>query len=317
MTLNERLTTSNGNPWDFEGRNVLVTGGGGFIGSHLVEALRPETNVRVFDDFSNGNRDRIPSGVDVFEGDIRDDSALSEAMDGVDLVFHLAAIVSVQRSVESPTETRSTNVDATCRLLELARRNDVRVVFASSSAIYGPSDGTSLAEDAVTQPSSPYGLEKLTGDNYCRLYTQLYGLDTVALRYFNVYGPNQSNGPYSGVISTFISQAHAGGPITVNGNGTQTRDFVHVRDIVQANLLAATTEHVGTAFNIGTGRSIEIRTLAEIVRDAVDPTVDIRHVDERPGDVRHSCADVSKAHERLGYTPTIPLEDGIGDLVGR
>lgn len=299
-----------------EGRTVLITGGGGFIGSHLVDVVVEHNDVRVLDDFSSGRRSQLPADVDVVEGDVRDPATCEAALDGVDVVFHEAAVVSVERSVEAPTESHATNVDATLSLLEAARRTDARVVFASSAAIYGVPETLPITETVAKRPSSPYGLEKLSADHYCRLYHDLYDTETVALRYFNVYGPRQRKGPYSGVITTFIAQARAGGPITVEGTGEQTRDFVHVRDVVRANLLAATTDHVGEAFNIGTGRSTSILQLAEHVRETVDPNIDIEYVDARPGDIQDSLADVSKATEKLGYEPRVELADGIESVYG-
>lgn len=299
---------------DLEGQRVLITGGGGFVGGHLASALAPEADVRVLDDFSNGSRDRVPPEAEVIEGDVRDERRLREAMAGVDCVFHQAAVVSVERSVEAPEETHEVNVDATLSVLERARETDARVVFASSAAIYGAPESVPIPESAPKRPSSPYGLEKLGADQYCRLYADLYGLETVALRYFNIYGPGQPGGPYSGVITKFRSQAREGGPITVQGDGSQTRDFVHVSDIVRANRLAATTSHTGEAFNVGTGRSIDVATLARIVGDAAGG-VEVVHTDPRSGDIRDSLADVSKAASLLGYEPTVDLESGIERLL--
>lgn len=297
-----------------EGRTVLVTGGGGFVGGHLAANLVDDVELRVLDDFSNGSRDRVPDGAEVVEGDVRDAERLREAMAGVDCVFHQAAVVSVERSVEAPEETHEVNVDATLSVLERARETGARVVFASSAAIYGAPESVPIAEDAPKRPSSPYGLEKLGADQYCRLYADLYGVETVALRYFNIYGPGQSGGPYSGVITKFRSQAREGGPITVQGDGSQTRDFVHVSDVVRANRLAATTDRTGEAFNVGTGRSIDVATLARIVSEAAGG-VDVVHTDPRSGDIRDSLADVSKARSLLGYEPTVELESGIEGLL--
>ncbi|PSP76451.1 UDP-glucose 4-epimerase [Halobacteriales archaeon QS_1_68_20] len=293
------------------GQSALVTGGAGFIGSHLTDALVADNDVTVVDDLSNGRRDRVPDDATFVEADVADRDDLSDLMADADVVFHQAAQVSVDRSVEAPVASHETNVDATLALLELAREHDVRVVLASSCAVYGQPESVPLSESDLLDPTSPYGLEKLTVDHYARLYHDLYDLETVALRYFNVYGPGQAGGDYSGVISVFLEKAAAGDPITVHGDGTQTRDFVHVEDVVRANLLAATTDHVGEAYNVGTGESISIRDLAELVLDLTGTDAEIVHTDARPGDIQHSRADVSKARERLGYDPTVAFRDGL------
>ncbi|WP_255191015.1 NAD-dependent epimerase/dehydratase family protein [Natronobeatus ordinarius] len=297
-------------------RTVLVTGGAGFVGSHLVDALVEENEVRVLDDLSTGECTHVHDDATFIEGSVSDPSFRDRAMAGVDLVFHEAAIVDVPESVENPRGTHRVNLEASLDLLEDARREDARVVLASSAAIYGHPEALPVTESTVSEPTSPYGVQKLALDRYARVYAALYDLPTVALRYFNVYGPRQ-RGPYSGVISTFLEQAGAGQPITIEGDGEQTRDFVHVRDVVRANLLAATTEHVGEAYNVGTGDSTTIRELAETIRDATGADVPIVHREPREGDVRHSRADVSKARDRLGFEPTIDLESGIRDLAGR
>lgn len=307
-------TTLLGEP-SVRGQTVLVTGGAGFIGSHIADALVEENEVRVLDDFSTGNPANVPDGATLVEGDVRDSDALGVAMDGADLVFHEAALVSVPDSVERPAESHDRNATATVELLEAARREDARVVLASSAAIYGQPESVPITEDHPKEPSSPYGLDKLALDQYARLYHDRYGLETVALRYFNVYGPRQSNGPYSGAITTFLEQARAGRPLTVEGDGEQTRDFVHVSDVVGANLAAARTDDVGTAVNVGTGESVTIRELAETIRDVTDADVDIVHTDPRPGDIRRSCPDCSRAREVLRYEPSVSLQEGITDLV--
>lgn len=302
---------------DIAGRTVLVTGGAGFIGSHLVDALVEENDVRVLDDFSTGSEGNCHDGATVIRGDVCDDRALEEAMDGVDLVFHEAANASVTRSVDDPVESHRVNTAGTLGLFEGAREADARVVAASSTAIYGDPSEVPVTEDEPTTPLSPYGVEKLATDHYARLYHDLYGLETVALRYFNVYGPRQAGGEYSGVITAFLEQACAGQDITVEGDGSQIRDFVHVSDAVQANLLAATTDHVGEAYNIGTGRSVSILDLAELVRDLSGSRSDIVHVEERPGDVRASRADITKAREMLSFEPSVSLRAGLNGLVRR
>ncbi|WP_306059045.1 NAD-dependent epimerase/dehydratase family protein [Natronococcus wangiae] len=295
-------------------KTVLVTGGAGFIGSHLVEALAPHTEVRVLDDFSTGERAYLPEDVTVIEGDVRDPIALQRAARGVDVIFHHAAVVSVSQSVDAPRQSNRTNVDASLLVLEQARQEDARVVAASSAAVYGHPVELPVSETAPTEPTSPYGVQKLALDQYTRLYAELYDLPTVALRYFNVYGPRQ-RGPYSGVISTFLEQARAGEPITIDGDGEQTRDFVHVSDVVRANLRAATTGETGEAYNVGTGERISIGELAETIRDATDSSSPIVHREPRPGDIRHSGADISKADRALGFEARVGLESGIRSLV--
>ncbi|KTG07808.1 UDP-glucose 4-epimerase [Haloprofundus marisrubri] len=296
------------------GQTVLVTGGAGFIGSHLVDALVEENDVRVLDNFSSGQRDNLRDEVTVFEGDIRDDDLLARAISGADLVYHTAALVSVAASVENPLRSHSTNASATVSLLEHARAEDARVVLSSSAAIYGQPEAVPIDESHPKSPESPYGADKLALDTYARLYHDLYGLETVALRYFNVYGPRQTAGDYSGVISIFLDQATTDQPITVEGDGGQTRDFVHVRDVVQANLAAGTTDAVGQAYNVGTGDTISINDLAEAIRDAADSSSEITHVDARPGDVRDSRADISRIRDALGFDPTVTLSEGLSSL---
>jgi len=296
------------------GQQILVTGGAGFIGSHLVDALVPDNEVRVLDDLSSGTRAQVDDRAAFVRGDVADKSVLDEAVAGVDIVYHQAAVVSVAQSVERPRASHATNVTGTLAVLEAARRHDARVVFASSAAIYGEPTRLPIDESHPTEPQSPYGLEKLTADRYLQLYAELYGLETVPLRYFNVYGPRQTGGDYAGVIAAFLEQARAGGPLTVHGDGTQTRDFVHVEDVVQANLLAGTTAATGTPFNVGTGDRVSIRELAETVRGLVDESIDIVHEQPRPGDIADSEADITRARERLGYEPTIELQTGLATL---
>jgi UDP-glucose 4-epimerase len=298
---------------DVSDRTVLITGGAGFVGSHLAEALVADNDVRVLDILSSGSREHVPDGAELIVGDVTDPETVAEAMDGVDLVFHEAAMVSVEQSVENPPASNRVNAGATIELLEAARREDARVVLASSSAIYGHPDSVPVSEDDPKEPTSPYGIDKLALDHYARRYHDLYGLETVALRYFNVFGPRQ-NPEYSAVVSVFFDQAADGGPLTIEGDGEQTRDFVDVSDVVRANLLAATTDRVGEAFNVGTGHSVTINELAEMVAEQAGEKVEISHVEPRPGDIRHSEADVSKIRDALGYEPTVSLETGLKQL---
>ncbi|ELY67165.1 NAD-dependent epimerase/dehydratase family protein [Natrinema versiforme] len=296
-------------------KTILVTGGAGFIGSHLVEALAPRNDVRILDNFTTGDRVHLPDDVTIIEGDVRDPIALQRAARGVDVIFHHAAVVSVTQSVDEPRQSNRTNLEAGLLVLEQARQEDARVVVASSAAVYGHPEELPVPETASTKPTSPYGVQKLALDQYARLYEELYDLPTVALRYFNVYGPRQQ-GPYSGVISTFLEQARADEPITIQGDGQQSRDFVHVSDVVRANLRAATTDAVGEAYNVGTGERTTIRELAETVRDATGSSSTIVNRDPRAGDIRHSGADTSKAACDLGFDARVGLESGIRSLVG-
>jgi len=296
-------------------RTVLVTGGAGFIGRKLVGALVEDNEVRVLDDGSTGEPGELPESVEYVEGDVRDEKAVGAAMDGVDVVFHEAAVVSVAESVEEPARTNDVNLSGTVAVLEAARRRDARVVFASSAAVYGRPSSVPVAETDPTDPLSPYGLQKLAADRYVRMYADLYDLETVALRYFNVYGRGQRGGDYAGVITAFLNRIRDGAPPVVHGDGSQTRDFVHVSDIVQANLFAATTDATGEAYNVGTGTSVTIRELAERLVSLSGADLPVEFGPERTGDIQDSEADVSKARERLGYDPQVSLDEGLAELV--
>ena len=296
-------------------QTVLITGGAGFIGSHLSETLLRNNDIRVFDALTTGHKSNIPAEATFLESDLRDKDELTNAVAGTNLIFHEAALVSVARSIENPLTSHEINAEATLRLLEAARAQDARVVLASSAAIYGHPESVPITEAQSKEPTSPYGLDKLTLDHYARLYHNLYDLETVALRYFNVYGPRQVASDYSGVISIFIDQALSGEDITVHGDGEQTRDFVYIDDVVQANLNAATTDAVGEAYNVGTGESVTIRELAELIQDITDTDSDIVHTDARTGDIEHSKADISKARADLGYEPTVSLRDGLEQTI--
>lgn len=295
----------------FEGQRILVTGGTGFIGSHIVDRLAPGNEVVVLDDFSAGNPDWVDDRAEVIKSDIRDEAVVGEVVADVDVVFHEAANISVEQSVETPVASHGVNVGGTLNILEAARGSDARVVVASSAAIYGHPDRVPVREDDSKQPASPYGLEKLAVDHYARLYHELYGLETVALRYFNVYGPRQGGGAYSGVIDIFLEQARSGDPITVEGEGAQTRDFVHVEDVVDANVLAARDGTPGAAFNVGTGTETSILELAETIQAVVATDADIEHVEPRVGDVERSCASIANAEADFGYRPSVDLTDGL------
>jgi UDP-glucose 4-epimerase len=297
------------------GRAVLVTGGAGFVGSHLVDALAPANEVTVLDDRSTGDPARLPPGVDLVAADVADPDALARATPEGGVVFHCAARTSVERSVERPVEAHATNCEGSLRVLEAARRADARVVVSSSAAVYGPPDALPVAEDDPKRPRSPYGVQKLSTDHLARLYHDLHGVETVALRYFNVYGPRQRADDYAGVVAAFLDRARTGDPLVVHGDGGQTRDFVHVADVVRANLAAARTDAVGRAFNVGTGEATSVAGLADLVADLTDHDAGVVHEDARPGDVRHSRADLSRARADLGYAPSVDLTEGLGTLL--
>ncbi|KAB1189925.1 NAD-dependent epimerase/dehydratase family protein [Haloferax sp. MBLA0076] len=296
-------------------QTVLVTGGAGFIGSHLVDALHRTNEVRVLDDFSSGHRDNLPSDVTLIEGNILNDRAVRTATDGVDVIFHEAAVVDVGASVERPLETHDVNCTGGLTILDRARDEDARVVVASSAAVYGQPTRIPVSEDDPLRPTSPYGLQKVALDRYATMYHDLYGLETVALRYFNVYGRRGEASQYSGVIDAFVRRSLEGDPLVIFGDGTQTRDFVHVDDVVQANLLAATTDNVGTAYNIGTGDSVSIRDLASTIVELTDRPTPVQFEPARPGDIAESEADITRARRDLGFEPTVSLRNGLGRIV--
>lgn len=296
-------------------RRILVTGGAGFIGSHIAEALVSGNRVRVLDNLSQGSTENVPPGAVLFQGDVRDQADVAEAMEGVDIVFHQAALIDAKESIEHPGWYQSVNVGGTLTVLETARRTNSSVVLASSAAVYGDPGETPIAETASKRPLSPYGLGKLAADHYAKLYHDLHGVETTRLRYFNAYGPRQASGQYGGVVRIFADQAADGGPITVHGDGSQSRDFVHVDDIVRANMLAAGGTFQGRAYNVGSGRSITINQLAELVKSASPRDPEVRFTERPDGDIEQSRADISRARAELGYETVVDLEDRLPTLV--
>jgi UDP-glucose 4-epimerase len=300
---------------------VLVTGGAGFIGSHLVEALLadPEiSQVRVLDNLSTGQLRNLDGRMDHIKftsAGLDDNNAVTAAVDGVHVIFHEAAIPSVPRSVDNPLENHIHGAHATVQLLEAARKAGVnRVVFAASSSAYGNSEVSPKNEALLPSPLSPYAATKLACENYLAAYAQCYDLDTVALRYFNVYGPRQDpSSPYSGVISRFCTAFSTRTPPTVTGDGEQTRDFVFVRDIVRANLLAARCQQRlnGRAINIGTGVGTSVNAIISNLNDIVGAHLSATHLPPRVGDVRHSIADIGLAKSLLGYSARYSLREGL------
>ncbi|HVS37044.1 MAG TPA: SDR family oxidoreductase [Gemmataceae bacterium] len=296
----------------------LVTGGAGFIGSHLVDALLARgDSVRVLDDFSTGswdNLDAVRDRIEVIEGDITDPSVVRAAMRGVEVVYHQAALASVPRSVANPLATHRVCVDGTLQVLLAARDAKVRrVVYAASSSAYGNSARLPKRESDPTAPLSPYAAAKLAGENYCAAFSEVYGLETVRLRYFNVFGPRQTpDSPYAAVIPLFIRAMTAGQAPTVHGDGEQSRDFTFVEDVVQANLLAASAPGViGRLYNVACGRRTSLLELIALLNELIGANMAPVHAAPRAGDVKHSLADIERARQELKYRPTTDMKEGL------
>jgi UDP-N-acetylglucosamine/UDP-N-acetyl-alpha-D-glucosaminouronate 4-epimerase len=301
---------------------ALVTGGAGFIGSHISEALcRKGAEVIVMDNLSLGNPDNLDwkkpgDKIDLVEGDIRDQALLAKLMPGVDWVFHQGALPSVPRSVAAPLESNAHNLDGTLNVLVAARDAGVRrLMFASSSSIYGNADVPAKHEGLPVQPLSPYALQKYGGERYCQLFHQLYGFEAVALRYFNIFGPRQAfDSPYSGVIAKFCTCMLAGDAPAIFGDGSQARDFTYVDNAVSANLLAAeapAAKAAGRVFNVAAGHSIDLLRLVKDLNQLTGQQLQPRFEPFRAGDVMHSLADISAAKEALGYEVEVSWEEGL------
>lgn len=302
---------------------VLVTGGAGFIGSHLAAALSAGgARVRVIDDLSTGHRENleeIGGKVDFVQASLTDGEALQRALEDVEVVFHQAAIPSVPRSVENPRETHRACVEATFSLLLAARDARVRrVVYAASSSAYGDQPTLPKEEEMTPAPLSPYAAAKLVGEYYCQVFTHTYALETISLRYFNVFGPRQDpSSHYSGVISRFISALLSGEQPVIFGDGEQSRDFTYVANVVDANLRAAETARgVGRVINVANGKRITLNQLLEELKKVTERTeARIEYREARVGDVRHSLADITRARELLGYEPLVELQEGLRQTV--
>ena len=299
----------------------LVTGGAGFIGSHVVDALAARGDaIRVVDDLSTGHRDNLAGHPDIelLEADLGERQVAEQAVAGIDCVIHLAAIPSVPRSVREPRRSHHANVEATHELLLAARDAGVRrVVLASSSSVYGESETLPKHEGLRPAPLSPYALHKLIGEQYAALFSRLYGLETVALRFFNVFGPRQSpQSQYSGVISLFTAALLAGRAPTIHGDGEQTRDFTYVADVARGVLQACEAPDAsGRAVNLARGGRMSVNVLYSALQRAIGVSVAARYAEPRRGDVRHSQADVSLARELLGFVPVVPVEEGLARTV--
>ena len=298
---------------------ALVTGGAGFIGSHIASALAAAgARVRVIDDLSTGYRENlqeIKGDLDFVQGSLADERTLAKAVEDVELVFHEAAIPSVPRSVENPRQTHIASVEATFSLLLAAREKRVRrLVYAASSSAYGDQPTLPKVETMLPEPLSPYAVAKLVGEHYCQVFTRVYGLETVSLRYFNVFGPRQDpSSTYSGVVSRFISDLLGGKRPVIYGDGEQSRDFTYIENVVDANLKAAETSRgIGKVINIANGNRITLNQLLHELKSLTNkPDVSVDYQESRAGDVKHSLADITRARELLGFEPRVGLRSGL------
>jgi nucleoside-diphosphate-sugar epimerase len=299
-------------------RRVLVTGGGGFVGSNLVRGLLERGDeVRVLDNFSTGNRanlEDVAGDIELVEGELRSYERVHAAVRGVEIVFHQGALPSVPRSVQDPLTTGAVNVESTLNVLLAARDEQVRrVVFASSSSVYGNSGELPRAETDVPDPISPYAVSKLAAERYCVSFSRVYEIETVALRYFNVFGPRQDpTSQYAAVVPRFITAIRAGEPVPIYGDGSQSRDFTYVANVVEANLLAADADDVsGSVLNVATGQPTSVNALADRIGAVLALPVEKEYFPERAGDVYASWADIGQARRLLGYEPKVSLDEGL------
>jgi len=301
---------------------ILITGGAGFIGSHLAERLVAAGHrIRVLDNLSTGKRENLPTdGVALMEGDVRDATHVERALSGVDAVYHLAAVASVQASVDDPLGTHGSNLVGTLNLLEAARRQSVRrVLYASSAAVYGDTHELPVREDTPLNPLSPYAADKLAGEHYLGFYGRKYELRGTAFRFFNIYGPRQDpSSPYSGVISIFVDRARAGQPVTIFGDGAQTRDFVYVADLTEILFRALDNDRTyGQVMNVGRGVECSLLEMLGELEQLIGRRIERRHEGARVGDIRNSRAGVDRMRRLVGRVPETPMRVGLGRLLGR
>ena len=297
----------------------IVTGGAGFIGSHIVEAIAGSHDVVVIDNFSSGkleNLRRFSDSINCIQGTINNITLLKDACKGADGIFHLAAIASVAQSVADPVATHETNLTGTLKVLLAAQDSGVKkVVFSSSSAVYGDGPTLPKREDLPPLPLSPYAVSKLAGEYYCKVFAELFGVKTASLRYFNVFGPRQDpQSEYAAVIPKFITRLLNNQPPVIFGDGKQTRDFVYVKDVVRANLLAMQSSATGT-FNIGSGERIDLTTLAGTLSDIMNVNLPPLYKKPRSGDIRDSVSDITAANKTFGYLPSYSLDKGLAETI--
>ena len=301
---------------ELNNKKILITGGAGFIGSHIVDRLSPENKVIVLDNLSSGslsNLERSKGRITFIKGDILDKAQLKDIVVEVEFIFHLAANVGNIKSIEDPYLDMDVNVKGTLNLLEACLKSNIkRLVYSSSGAIFGEAKYLPVDEEHPLNPESPYAVSKLAAEKYCSAYWKVHGVPTVSLRYFNIYGPRQGKSEYANVISLFISRIKEGKSLTVYGDGNQTRDFVFVEDIVQSNLLAAIQPAaVGEIFNIGTGIGSSLEELIGILDHVSGRENPVIHTDSRAGEVKHSRANIEKAQRVLGYNPKTTFKEGL------
>lgn len=304
-------------PEQLKGKNILVTGGAGFIGSNIVDRLSPDNNVFILDNFFTGvmtNLVKSKDRVTLIKGDIRDKELVNDTVAKVEYIFHLAAHVGNIRSLKDPYFDMDVNIRGMLNLMEACRNNPKlkRVVYSSSAAIYGEAKYLPIDEDHPLNPESPYAVSKMAAEKYAFAFYKVYGVPTASVRYFNAFGPRQDSSEYANAVSIFLSRTKKGEPITIFGDGEQTRDFVFIGDIVNANILAAThPAAVGQIFNVATGQATSINKIAEIIRQVSGKTIPITYAESRAGEVIHSRATIEKAKKLLGYNPQTSLDEGL------
>ena len=303
-------------PDELKGKNILVTGGAGFMGSHIVDRLSPDNNVIVLDNLFSGtlaNLEKSKDRITFIKGDILDKALVTDIVAKVEFVFHLAAHVGNIRSIKDPYFDMDVNIKGMLNLLEACRNSNVkRLVYSSSAAIFGEAKYLPIDEEHPLNPESPYAVSKLAAEKYCFAFYKVYGVPTTSVRYFNVYGPRQDTSEYANAISIFLGKTRDGKPLTIFGDGKQTRDFIFVGDVVAANILAAThSAAIGQIFNIADGQYYSIEQLINFIKNASGREVPVSYAEPRAGEVRHSQADISKAKKLLGYSPQTKIEEGL------